>query len=147
MRLQMLPFLMVIAALAFGQQQPPPYDSGAPADGNSAQDAAGPPDEAGQPVARLGVLSGDASVRRGDSGDWVAAALNAPLMQGDTLSVSPGGAVEFQLDFGSFARLAGDSEIRISDFETGRVQLQLAKGLVTYRVLRQTSGIAEISTP
>ncbi|MES1256953.1 MAG: DUF6600 domain-containing protein, partial [Acidobacteriota bacterium] len=74
-------------------------------------------------------------------------ALNAPLMQGDTLSVSPGGAVEFQLDFGSFARLAGDSEIRISDFETGRVQLQLAKGLVTYRVLRQTSGIAEISTP
>ncbi len=144
-RLSMLPFLMVIATLAFGQPAPPAYNAGA-APGNE-QNAGSPPDEPGRPVARLGVLSGDASVRRGDTGDWVAASLNAPLMQGDSLSVSPGGAAEFQLDFSSFARVAGDSEVRIAEFENGRVQLQLAKGLVTYRVLRQTNGVAEISTP
>ena len=35
--------------------------------------------EPGRAVARISVLNGDVSVRRGDSGDVVAAALNAPL--------------------------------------------------------------------
>lgn len=106
----------------------------------------GAPDEPGRQVARLSVLSGNASVRRGDSTDWVAAALNAPLMVGDAVSVAPGAATEIQFDAAGFARLAGDSEVRIAEFETGRYQLQLAKGLVTYRVLRQTNVQAEILT-
>src|SRR5580698_4469981 len=53
-----------------------------------------PPDQPGQPVARLGVMDGDVSVRRGDSGDWVAAILNAPLMAGDSISVPAGGRAE-----------------------------------------------------
>jgi hypothetical protein len=131
---------LAISMLALGQQNPPPYEGGPGAE------ADGPPDEPGRPVARLSVMSGDASVRRGDSGEWVAAALNAPLMAGDSVSVAPGGATELQLDFANFARLAGDSEIRIADFEAGRYQLQLAKGLVTYRVLRQSNAQAEIDT-
>jgi hypothetical protein len=134
---------LVISLMASGQQAPPPQ--GPPND--AGQDAAGPPDEPGRAVARISVLSGDASVRRGDSGDWVAAALNAPLMVGDSVSVAAGGAVEVQLDAANFARLAGDSEIRISEFEAGRYQVQLAKGLVTYRVLRQSNAQVEISTP
>ncbi len=137
---------LVVTALAFGQQAPPAYENG-PNPGNAPADAAAPPDEPGRAVARLGVLSGEASVKRGDSNDWVAAALNIPLMAGDTLSVSPGGAVEFQATAASYARLAGDSEIRLADLENGHVQLQLAKGLVTYRVLRQSNEQAEISTP
>src|SRR5438874_435543 len=124
---------LAISMLALGQQAPGPYDSPAGAEADS------PPDEPGRPVARLSVLSGDASVRRGDSDDWVAAALNAPLMVGDSISVAPAGATELQLDYANFARLAGDSEIRIAEFESGRYQLQLAKGLVTYRVLRQSN--------
>jgi hypothetical protein len=137
MRLYMLPLLMATAGLVFGQQ----------AFAQPSQDPEGPPDEPGRPVARISVLSGDASVRRGDSGEWVAAALNAPLLGGDTLSVSPGSAAEIQLSASSFARLAGDSEVRIADFENGRIQLQLSKGLVTYRVLRQTNEDAEVDTP
>src|SRR3984957_17804332 len=49
-----------------------------------------PQDQDGQAVARLSVINGDASVRRGDWGDWVAAVLNAPLMAGDSISVAPG---------------------------------------------------------
>jgi len=128
--------LLILSMMATAQQAPPPSD-----------DSAGPPDEPGRPVARLSVVSGDASVRRGDSGDWVAAALNAPLMVGDSVSVAPSSAAEIQLDASNFARLAGDSEVRISEFETGRYQLQLVKGLVTYRVLRPYNGQIEIATP
>ncbi|MDP9169758.1 MAG: FecR family protein [Acidobacteriota bacterium] len=105
-----------------------------------------PPDEPGRPVARLSVLSGDASVRRGDSGEWVAAALNAPLMAGDSISVAAGGAAELQLDYANFVRIAGDSEVRISDLENGHYQIQLAKGLLTYRILKQANTQPEIST-
>ena len=103
------------------------------------QDAAGAPDQPGQAVARLSVMNGDVSVRRGDSGDWVAAVLNAPLMAGDSVSVAAGGSAELQLDYADFVRIGGDSEIRVSVLENGRNQIQVAKGLITYRVLRDTT--------
>src|SRR5689334_11289390 len=106
--------MMMIAAFLSAQQFPTPADPQAPPPDQQQeaqqQPDAGAPDEPGRPVARLSVLSGDASVRRGDSGDWVAAALNAPLMAADSVSVAPGGAVELELDRANFARLAGDSE-------------------------------------
>jgi hypothetical protein len=109
--------------------------------------SAAAPDQPGQAVARLSVINGEASVRRGDSGEWVAAVLNAPLMAGDSVSVAAGGSAELQLDFANFVRIAGDSEIRISALENGRIQIQMAKGLITYRVLRDTNVQSEISTP
>src|SRR5258708_38774571 len=102
--------------LASSQQAPPPqYDAGAQ------QDAAGPPDEPGRPVARLSVMSGDASVRRGDSGEWVAAALNAPLMAGGCVSCAPRGATGLELGSSTFARLSGESPIRVWRFGTRQV--------------------------
>ena len=157
---------VVISAALFGQmapQQPPPpgypqggypqgYPQGAPQgypqggvmQGNP---QAEPVDEPGRQVARLSVLSGEVTVRRGDSGDWVAAVLNAPLLAGDSVSVAAGGAAEMQLDNANFARLAGDSEARLSILENGRYQIQLSKGLLTYRVLRQSAAQSEIATP
>lgn len=149
---------------AYGQQPPyaqqPPYgqqpqspQQPPPPQGQAA--APEPPDQPGQPVARLGVINGEASVRRGDSGDWVAAALNAPLMAGDSISVAPGGSVEMQLDYANFLRIGGDSEVRISQLDNGREQIQVSRGLVTWRVLRDNvprdnNGAniqSEISTP
>jgi hypothetical protein len=131
----------------FAQQQPqfPQQQPGPPE----------PQDQPGQPVARLGVINGEASVRRGDSGDWVAAALNAPLMAGDSISVAPGGSVEMQLDYADFFRIGGDSEVRISQLDNGRQQVQVSHGLVTWRVLRDNASRdnngsntqSEISTP
>ena len=106
-----------------------------------------PQDQPGEPVARLSVMSGDVSVRRGDSGEWVAAAMNAPLMAGDAISVGPGGRAEVQFDFANFVRIAGDSELRISSLENGRYQVQMARGMATWRVLRDGGAQAEISTP
>src|SRR5437016_1460967 len=132
-RIQVLLALMATSTFLAGQQDVPPQSE--------------PPDQPGQPVARLSVISGDVSVRRGDSGEWIAAALNAPLMAGDSIAVPAGGSAELQLDYANFVRIGGDSELRIADLETGRNQIQVARGLVTYRVLRDTNTQAEISTP
>jgi hypothetical protein len=106
-----------------------------------------PADEPGRAVARLGILNGDASVRRGDSTDWVAAAVNAPLMSGDELSVSPGGRAEVQFDAAHFVRIAGDSDLRLTDMENGHFLVQMPHGMITWRVLRDSKSQAEISTP
>lgn len=132
------------------QAYPPPPTQGYPQQGYpppQQQDPQAAPDQPGPGVARLSVINGDASVRRGDSGDWVAAVLNAPLMAGDAVSVAPGGSAELQLDSANFVRIAGDSEIRISALENGRNQVQIAKGLITWRVLRDSNVQSEISTP
>jgi hypothetical protein len=147
--------LMTIAVALTAQLAPPPQEGpGAPppqsAPPQSAQgpaDAQAPADEPGRAVARISVLSGDASVTRGDAGTPVAAAVNAPLMAGDSLSVAAGATAELQLDAANFARIAGDSQIRVSSLDNGKYQIQLAKGLVTYRVLRQTNAQSEIDTP
>lgn len=111
------------------------------------QDFPVPQDEPGQPVARVSVLNGEASVRRGDSEDWVAAALNAPLLVSDSISVAPGAQAEIQLDYANFVRLGGDSQVRISGFDEGRYQIQVSRGIVTYRILRDSAAQIEVSTP
>jgi hypothetical protein len=135
-------FIILSAALS-AQQNPGPTGGNGPDD----QGAAGPADAPGRPVARISVLSGDASIRHGDAGDWLAAVLNAPVMAGDTISVTPGATVELQIDSAHYARVAGDSEIHIADLDNGHYQFQLSKGLVTYRVLRQSNAQGEVDTP
>jgi FecR protein len=147
---------LALSAMLFGQGYPPPPQAYPPQQNYPPQNGypappspstASVPDQPGQAVARLSVINGEASVRRGDSGEWVAAVLNAPLMAGDSVSVATGGSAELQLDYANFVRIAGDSEIRISALENGRNQIQMAKGLITYRVLRDTNAQSEISTP
>src|SRR5260370_7222432 len=56
-------------------------------------------DDAARGVARISFLNGDVSVRRGDSGEIVAAAINAPLVLQDSLL--PGSASTPQIQFHS----------------------------------------------
>ena len=86
-------------------------------------------------------------MRRGDSAETVAAAVNAPLMSGDELMVAAGGRAEVQLDAAHFMRVAGDSDVRLADLENGHFQVQLAHGMITWRVLRESQSQADISTP
>jgi len=39
-------------------------------------------------VGRISLIHGDVSTRRGDSGDWAAATLNAPIVSGDKISTA-----------------------------------------------------------
>ena len=87
-------------------------------------------------MARVGILTGDASIKRGDSTDWQAAAVNAPLMTGDEISVGAGSRAELQLDAAHFLRVSGDTDLRLADLENGHYQVQVSHGTVTWRVLR-----------
>ncbi len=134
---------LIVSALLFAQGYPPA--PGYPPAYPPPQQPA--PDQPGEAVARMSVMSGMVSVRRGDSGDWIAGVLNAPLLAGDAVSVGPGGVAEIQLDSADFVRIGGDSEVRISLLENGRNQIQIARGLVTFRMLRDSGVQSEISTP
>lgn len=98
-------------------------------------------------VARLGMIQGDVSVKRGDNGEWLAAAPNAPLVVDDRVLTGVNSKAEVQLDYSNFIRMASDSEMRFSQLEYGRFQVQVARGTVMARVLRDSESEVEVSTP
>jgi hypothetical protein len=104
-------------------------------------------EDAGRGVARISLINGDVSVRRGDSGDWVAAALNAPLVVEDGLLTGAGSRAELQFDSANMIRLSAGSEVRLADLEANRYLVRVASGLVTFRVERDSETQVEISTP
>jgi hypothetical protein len=104
-------------------------------------------DGPGRGVARVSLLQGDVSVRRGDSGDWVAAAPNVPLVVQDRLLTGAASRAEVQLDYANFIRLNSNAEIRFAELEYQRYSIQLAAGTVTYRVLRDLEADVEVATP
>jgi hypothetical protein len=108
---------------------------------------AGYDEDADRGVARISLMNGDVSVRRGDSGDWVAAAVNAPLVVEDHLLTGAGSRAEVQFDWANMMRLAANTEIRLAELESQRYIIQVATGTVTFRVQRDSEAGVEISTP
>ncbi|HUP03571.1 MAG TPA: DUF6600 domain-containing protein [Bryobacteraceae bacterium] len=104
-------------------------------------------DDAKRGVARISVMDGDVTVHRGDSGDWVAGVLNAPLMTGDQIATAANSRAEIEMDAANALRLDGDASIRIAQLEYERFQFELARGTATYRVLRPTNVNIEVDTP
>lgn len=104
-------------------------------------------DAPGRGVARISLVSGDVSVRRGDSGDWVAATVNAPLVVEDRVLTGPGSRTEVQFDWANMIRLAGDTEIRLAELEHHRYLIQIVRGTVMFRILRDSEADVELSTP
>lgn len=98
-------------------------------------------------VARVSIASGEVSVRRGDSGDWVAAVINAPLMVEDRVSTGTGSRAEVQFDSANLIRIGAHAEIRLAQLDNGRYNLQIAHGTVTFRMLRESQAQVELDTP
>ena len=101
----------------------------------------------GRGVARISVVTGNVSVRRGDSGEWVAAAPNAPLVTGDHVATGVSSKSEVQFDWANMIRLAPETEIRLKELSHNRYLIQVARGTVTLRVLRDSDAEADVSTP
>lgn len=98
-------------------------------------------------VARISVINGDVTVKRGDSGDLTAAAINAPLVVDDRLITGPASRAEAQLDYANMIRLWSMTEVRFAELETERYTMQVARGTVTFRILRDSRADVEVSTP
>jgi hypothetical protein len=111
--------------------------------GQSADQEEGP----GRGVARISLLNGDVTVRRGDSGDWIAAAVNGPLLAEDRVLSGSGARAEVQLDYYDRIRLAGDTEVRFPELEWRKYQVQVARGTVIFSALPGTNDQIEFATP
>ncbi len=98
-------------------------------------------------VARISVISGDVSVRRGDANEFVAAAINAPLVASDTILTGEGSRAEVQFDYSNMLRLAPLSEARMAELDYHRYQVQIGRGTALFRVLRNRDAEVELSTP
>jgi hypothetical protein len=92
-------------------------------------------------------MDGDVSVRRGDSGEWVAGVINAPLLSDDRISTAPNSRAEVQFDSANILRIGGNAELRLTQVEYGRYQMELARGTLTYRGLRASDANVEVDTP
>ena len=110
-----------------------------------------PPEDSGDApdhgVARLSLINGNVSVAQGDSGEPAGAAVNAPVVAGDRVLTGEGSRAEVQFDGANLVRLAPSTEVRMGDLQYHRYQVQIAQGLVTFRVLRDNDAQVEISTP
>lgn len=112
-----------------------------------AQDQPDLEDEPGRGVARLSLINGDVSVKRGDTGDWMAGAVNTPLVVEDHVMTGPGSRAEVQFDWANSLRLAPETEVRLATLENARYQVQLATGTVMISVLRDSNADFEVDTP
>ncbi len=98
-------------------------------------------------VGRVSLIHGDVSTQRGDSGDWSAAVLNAPLMTGDKVSTGDKARAEIQLDYANVLRLSEHTQANITNLTRSQIQIQLGHGMANYTVLGKSDAEAEIDTP
>jgi hypothetical protein len=113
--------------------------------GSGSQTASAPAETNG--VARISLIHGDVSTQRGDSKDWSAAALNAPLVAGDRVSTGDKARSEIQLDYANMLRLAEHTQANITALTHSQIQIQLGHGLASYSVFGNSDADAEIDTP
>jgi hypothetical protein len=105
------------------------------------------PDDMKRGVARISLINGDVSVRRGDSGEWVAGVVNAPLLTDDRIATGANSRSEVEFDASNVLRIGGNAEVRLAQLESGIYHLEIAKGTVTYRILHASTANAELDTP
>ena len=137
---------LVAARIAMAQEQGPPPEA-------EDQEQGPPPggaDEQQRPqpgAARIGIINGQVSMMRGDSGEWVAAIMNAPVMAGDTVATAGRSRAEVQLDFANVLRLNENADVKIADLSQKHIQVQVASGIIDYTVLKGSEANVEIDTP
>lgn len=105
------------------------------------------PDDLKRSVARISLMDREVSVRRGDSGDWVAGVINAPLMTDDRIATGQNSRAEVQFDSANVLRIGGTAEIHLAQLEAGHYRIEIARGTVTFRMLRPSDVAIELNTP
>jgi hypothetical protein len=156
--------LALTSACSIGARAQTTEEGPAPSDQPSAPMEMGQPDESAQPapsedrtqpsttqtdqgVARISMIRGDVSTQRGDTGDWSAATVNAPVMSGDRVSTADNARAELQLDYSNVLRLGSNSQANITSLSKNQIQVQLGQGIATYVVFKNSEAEPEIDTP
>ncbi|MGH9534475.1 MAG: DUF6600 domain-containing protein [Terriglobales bacterium] len=98
-------------------------------------------------VARISLVSGQASLLRSGAASWDQALLNTPLVAGDEVYTAPGARMEVEFDYAHRAWLAGGSDLVISAFAGQNLQLQLKSGTLSFATLPGGNLQTEIDLP
>jgi len=133
--------LGILTLVLLGPQRVKAQDEPAPGEASIAKDESAPG------VARISVIQGEVSTMRGDSKDWVATTVNAPVAQGDSIATGPGSRTELQLDYANVLRLDQATEAKVAELTRTRIQIQVPSGLVDFAVFKGTEADVEIDTP
>jgi hypothetical protein len=97
-------------------------------------------------VARVSLINGDVTARRGDSGDWIEAEVNLPLVEGDSIATGRASRAEVQLDYSNLLRLHEQARVNLAELANRRFRVQLEQGMVTYSELRGGEADIDIET-
>jgi hypothetical protein len=81
-------------------------------------------------LARIRFLEGDVQIRTAEAGEWLPAAVNTPVDEGDELWVPEGARAELQLRSGTSVRLDRNSALEILTLEKTSAQFYLSEGRV-----------------
>jgi hypothetical protein len=128
-----------------GSMDQGPNDPGSNSASNPTYSTPAPDEKNG--VARIGLIQGDVSTQRGDSKDWSAAVVNAPLLAGDRISTGDKARAEIQLDYANLLRVAEHTQANITQLTRSQIQIQLGHGMANYTVYKNSDADAEIDTP
>jgi hypothetical protein len=79
-------------------------------------------------LARLSLTQGDVQIKAGESQNWEAADVNAPLQTGDRIWCPENTRAEIQLSDGSLLRLEHNSSLDILRLEANAIQFHLGMG-------------------
>jgi hypothetical protein len=89
--------------------------------------------------ARVSYMDGDILFRTPDADEWLPAAVNTPLDEGDAVWCPDGGRVEIQLPDGTIVRLNGGSQLDLLANEDSFMHLHLASGHLYLRTAQTTN--------
>jgi len=78
--------------------------------------------------ARLSLAKGDVQVRIAESDDWLPAAANTPIYEGDSIWAPKGSRAEIQLRDGSVIRIDGRTALNVLQVESDFLQFSLEMG-------------------
>lgn len=98
-------------------------------------------------VARISIVQGDVAIMRGDSGDWIAAKPNMPVVEGDSVQVNTAARAEIQLAYGNFLRLGGGTEVEFVQLGGKQFRVRLLSGVAIYSELQGSEADVDIETP
>ncbi|HET6142459.1 MAG TPA: DUF6600 domain-containing protein [Candidatus Acidoferrales bacterium] len=103
------------------------------------------PNDAG--AARVSFVNGDVSTQHNGAGDWSAATVNTPVVNGDHISTAQNARAEIQLDHANILRISGETTANVVNLSRTQLQLQIGQGLANYEVLKNNEATIEIQTP
>ena len=96
---------------------------------------------------RISLIDGDVQIKTIDTGDWVPASINAPLMDGDILWVPEEGKVGIQMRDGSYVRLDENTSLEALTLEKNSYQFYLTTGHTYVNFKAPRGSFIQVDTP